>query len=98
MSATESRSDPRNGASRIAFARTITAIDITGDPELRGLWFPGQDAPADLAARAKLPAGGFASPLGYWLVAHDALAPLPGDGLRLAVAAPGEPPSEPAPK
>src|SRR4051794_9914353 len=83
-------STPVSGASQTSVAETITAIDMTGDPDLRGLWFPGHNASAELAARAKLPAGGFASPLGYWLVAHDGLAPLPSDGMRLVVTVAGE--------
>jgi hypothetical protein len=74
--------------SRNTLVRTITAIDITADPALRGLWFPGHGLPADRAALAALPAGGTASPLGYWLVARDGLAPRTGRGPRLVVTAP----------
>jgi hypothetical protein len=69
--------------------RTITATDITGNAELRGLWIPGYEVPADLAGRAGLSAGGFASPLGYWLVTHEGIAPAPAGGLRLVVTPPG---------
>jgi len=81
-----------------SFARTITAIDITANPQLRGLWFPGHGSAAELTARAGLPAGGYASPLGYWLVAHDGVGPASSDGMRLVVTAPGGEPPGPAAK
>ncbi len=44
----------------------------------------------DLASRAGLPAAGFSSPLGYWIVKHDGLTPPASTGLRLVVTGPGE--------
>ncbi len=79
-----------SGRSETAFARTIAAIDMTGNPELRGLWFPGTRVPVDLASRAGFPAEGFPSPLGYWIVKHDGLAPPSSTGLRMVVTGPGE--------
>jgi hypothetical protein len=69
---------------------TITAVDITGHPELRGLWIPGYKVPGDLATRAGLAGGGVASPLGYWLVAYEGAVPAPSGGMRLVWTAPGE--------
>ena len=69
----------------------ITAFDMTGNPALRGLWFPGTRVPADLASRAGLPSEGFPSPLGYWIVKHDGLAPPSSrTELRIVVTGPGE--------
>ncbi len=46
--------------------------------------------PVDLESRAGLPAPGFPSPLGYWIVKHDGLVPPSSTGLRLVVTGPGE--------
>jgi hypothetical protein len=78
------------GMARTPFVRTITAIEITGRPELRCLWIPGHDVPADCARRAGLAAGGQASPLGYWLFEEGTEpAPSASGGLQLVVTAPG---------
>jgi hypothetical protein len=95
MSSIPYPSNSQGIACQTSFARTITAIDMTGNPGLRGLWFPGPAVPADLAARATLPAGGQASPLGYWLVTHDGLVPSPGTGPRLVVTDPAAAEIEP---
>jgi hypothetical protein len=79
-----------------AHVETITAVDITGNPELRGLWIPGYNVPADLVTRSGLAAGGVASPLGYWLVAHEGQASAPPGGMRLRRTPPGEELPEPA--
>ena len=90
MSAAKSLANSLSGGSETPFARTIAAIDMTGNSELRGLWFPGASIAADLAARSGLPAGGYPSPLGYWLVKHDGLVPPSSTGLHMVVSAPGE--------
>jgi len=89
MSSNTCVSSSDSEVSRNSFARTITAIDVASNPALRGLWFPGDDSPVDHTAPLGLPAGGYASPLGFWLVAHDGVRTSPRDSLRLVVTAPG---------
>jgi hypothetical protein len=81
---------PQSGTLAAAHTRTITAVDITGNPELRGLWIPGYEVYADRVVRAGLAPAGVASPLGYWLVAHEGNVSAPADGMRLVRTAPGE--------
>lgn len=78
------------GKSEIPFARTIAAIDLTAHSEFRGLWFPGASVPADLASRAGLPAAGFPSPLGYWIVQHEGQATPSSTGPWMVVTGPKE--------
>jgi hypothetical protein len=89
MSSVESSADPRHVVNGNPPTRTITAIDITGNPALRGLWFPGHGTATDRDATAALPDGGVASPLGYWLVTQEGLGPPADDALSLVVTPPG---------
>jgi hypothetical protein len=49
----------------------LWAIDLTEDPRYRQLWLQLAAMPAEQAAALGLPAGGTASPMGYWFYPAD---------------------------
>ena len=75
-----------------ATSRPIRVIDLADRPEYRALWTaPG----ATSFAPQGLPAGGWASTLGFWLAPLPEGAPPPTEGLLITFPGPSQAPSPP---